>query len=156
MATTRTLRGVTVTRRDPWGVWALNILTLGISGFLYWNRINGELRDYSAALGKPFRNDPNQSVLALFAGGFVLIPYFWTVATTTRRVADLQLLARSTAGREPVSPVVAVLLSILGGAHMVYLQRSLNEIWDAEAAAAPHPFAEELALLAARQAASAA
>ena len=116
------------------------------------SRREAMLRDYSAALGTPFRNDPNQSVLALFAGGFVLIPYFWTVATTTRRVADLQLLARSTRGREPVSPVVAVLLSILGGAHMVYLQRSLNEIWDAEAAAVPHPFAEELALLAARPA----
>jgi hypothetical protein len=152
MATTHTLRGVTVTRRDPWGTWALNILTLGFSGFVYWNRINVELRDFSAALGRPFRNDPNQSVLALFAGSFILIPYFWTVATTTRRVAELQLLARSTHGRDPVSPVVAVLLSILGGAHMVYLQRSLNEIWDAEAATIPHPFAEELALLAARPA----
>lgn len=154
MATTLRVRGVTVTRRNPWGAWASNLVTLGFSGFVHWKRINTELRDASAALGRPFRNDPNGSVLALFAGGFVLIPYFWTVATTTRRVADLQLLARSTRGREPVSPVVAVLLSILGGAHIVYLQRSLNEIWDAGAAAAPHPFAEELALLAARAATS--
>jgi hypothetical protein len=152
MATTLTLRGVTVTRRNPWGAWALNLLTFGISGFVYWNRINIELRDYSAAVGRPFRNDPNRSVLALFVGSLVLIPYFVTVATTARRVSDLQLIARSTRGREPVSETVAVLLSILGGAHMVYLQRSLNEIWDAEAAAVPHPFAEELALLAARSA----
>ena len=54
-------------------------------------------------------------------------------------MSDLQLIVRSTRGREPVSPTVAVLLGILLSAHIVYLQRSLNEIWDAEAAAAPQP-----------------
>jgi hypothetical protein len=139
MAATLTLRGVTVKRRDPWGAWALNLLTLGIYGIVYWNRINIELRDHSAALGRPFRNDPNMSVLAMFLGSIVLVPYLVTIATTARRVSDLQLIVRSTRGKEPVSPTAAVLLGILLGAHIVYLQRSLNEIWDAEAAAGPQP-----------------
>jgi hypothetical protein len=139
MATTLTVRGVPVKRRSPWGAWALNLVTLGIYGIIYWNRINIELRDYSAALRRPFRNDPNISVVAMFIGSIVLIPFLVTIATTARRVSDLQLIVRSTRGREPVSPTVAVLLGILLSAHIVYLQRSLNEIWDAEAAAAPHP-----------------
>lgn len=139
MATTLTLRGVPVKRRNPWGAWALNLVTLGIYGIVYWNRINVELRDYSAAIERPFRNDPNVSVIAMFLGSIVLIPFVVTIATTTRRVSDLQLIVRSTRGREPVSPTVAVLLGILLSAHIVYLQRSLNEIWDAEAAAAPQP-----------------
>ena len=139
MATTLTVRGVPVKRRNPWGAWALNLLTLGIYGIIYWNRINIELRDYSAALRRPFRNDPNISVVAMFIGSIVLIPFLVTIATTARRVSDLQLIVRSTRGREPVSPTVAVLLGILLSAHIVYLQRSLNEIWDAEAAAAPQP-----------------
>lgn len=139
MATTLTVRGVPVKRRNPWGAWALNLVTLGIYGIIYWNRINIELRDYSAALRRPFRNDPNISVVAMFIGSIVLIPFLVTIATTARRVSDLQLIVRSTRGREPVSPTVAVLLGILLSAHIVYLQRSLNEIWDAEAAAAPQP-----------------
>ncbi len=143
MATPLTLRGVPVKRRSPWGAWALNLVTLGIYGFIYWNRINIELRDYSAALKRPFRNDPNVSTLAMFAGSVVLIPLFVTIATTARRVSDLQLIVRSTGGREPVSPTVAVVLGILLSTHIVYLQRALNGIWDAEAAAAPQPFALE-------------
>src|SRR5262245_56802630 len=137
MAATLTLRGVTVKRRNPWGAWALNLVTLGIYGIIYWNRLNIELRDYSAALKRTFRNDPNISMVAMFLGSIVLIPFLVTIATTTRRVSDLQLIVRSTRGREPVSPTVAVLLGILLSAHIIYLQRSLNEIWDAEAAAAP-------------------
>jgi hypothetical protein len=121
MAATLTLRGVHVKRRNPWGAWALNLVTLGIYGMIHWNRMNIELRDYSAAIGRPFRNDPNRSLLAMFAGSLVLIPYFVT------------------RGREPVSETVSVLLGILAGAHVVYLQRSLNEIWDAEATAVPQP-----------------
>lgn len=139
MAATLTLRGVHVKRRSPWGAWALNLLTLGVYGMIHWNRINIELRDYSAAIGRPFRNDPNRSLLAMFVGSLVLIPYFVTIATTARRVADLQLLVRSTRGREPVSETVSVLLGILAGAHVIYLQRSLNEIWDLEATAVPQP-----------------
>ncbi len=136
MAATLTIRGVTVKRRNPWGVWALNLVTLGISGIIYWNRLNIELRDYSAAVRRPFRNDPNISVAAMFIGSIVLIPFLVTIATTARRVADLQLIVRSTRGRDPVSPTVAVLLGILLCSHIIYLQRSLNEIWDAEADAA--------------------
>ena len=136
MATTKTVCGVPVKRRDPWGAWALNLVTFGIYGIIYWNRINIELRDYSAALGRPFGNNPNLSVLAVFPGSLVYIPFFVTIATTARRVSDLQRAVRSTSGREPVAASLAVVLGILLSTHIVYLQRALNEIWDAEAS--PH------------------
>ena len=137
MATTLTVRGVPVKRRNPWGAWALNLVTLGIYGIVYWNRINIELRDYSAAIGRPFGNKPNVSGLAVLLGSIVYIPFFVTIGTTTRRISDLQRILRTTAGREPVSVSVAIVLGLLLSAHMVYLQRALNECWDAEAASAP-------------------
>lgn len=140
MAEEITTRGVRLKKRNPWAVWALNLVTLGAYGTVYWNRINIELRDYSAAVGKPFGNDPAQAVLALFPGGLLVLPALYTIAHTTDRVRRLQWMTAPLGGavREVGTPM-AVLLGVALNLHLVYLQSALNDCWDRAAAAEEAP-----------------
>ena len=131
MAEDLTIRGVEVRRRNPWGVWALSLITLNIYGFVWWYKINREMRDVSAQTGTPLGNDPATSVWAIIFAGPI------TVGTTTQRLRLLQyhvfgsFEARSNIG-------LAVLLYLLGGYyvwswfgfHTVYLQSALNRMYD--------------------------
>ena len=65
MAEDLTIRGVEVRRRNPWGVWALSLITLNIYGFVWWYKINREMRDVSGGRGEPLGNDPATSVWAI-------------------------------------------------------------------------------------------
>ncbi|MGA0069544.1 MAG: DUF4234 domain-containing protein [Miltoncostaeaceae bacterium] len=84
------VRGVVVKRRGVVVTWLLIIVTLGIYALFHWYYVNRELRDMSEALGKPFGNSPGLSVLALFPGGFLIVPAIWTWVTTARRTRDAQ------------------------------------------------------------------
>lgn len=135
MAETMIVRGVAVKRRSPWGVWALNLVTFGAYGAEHWRRVNAEMRDYSAAVGRPFGNEPMRAALAVFPGSLIVVPSLLTVAHTTRRVRRLQ---RMTA---PLGAVVdevltgpSVILSLALNLHLVYLQAALNDCWDRAAA----------------------
>ncbi|MGD9572408.1 MAG: DUF4234 domain-containing protein [Thermoleophilia bacterium] len=127
MAETLVVRGVTLKKRHPWGVWALSLITFGIYGFVYWHKINTELRDYSAAIGRPFGNDPSKAVLALIPGFLLVVPPYFTAGYTAGRVRRMQDM---TVGSETVSPPIAVLLMFLFHLHLVYLQSALNDCWD--------------------------
>jgi hypothetical protein len=140
MAEVITVRGVGLKRRSPWGVWALNLLTLGCYGIVYWQRINTELRDYTAAVGRPLRNDPARSALALAAGSLVIIPGLVTIASTTDRIRRVQRMTASFGSAViEVRRSRSIPLAILGGLHFVYLQSALNDCWEraAELEASP-------------------
>jgi hypothetical protein len=125
-----TVRGAHVKIRHPWGAWGLALITLGIYALVWWYKINRELRDYSAAAGRPFDNDPAMSVLALFPGFVIIVPPFWTNWTTPSRVAEAQAIAGST---NRVSPLLSMVLwYFLLATHIVYLQYALNAIWESE------------------------
>jgi len=127
MAEELTLGGAQVKKRNPWGIWLIALVTLGIYGLVWWYKINRELRDFSAAQGRPFDNDPALAVLALFPGGIVIVPPFFTWVYTTHRVAGAQEM---TGGTDPVNAWLVVLLALLGSFHMIYLQYALNSSWD--------------------------
>ena len=142
MAEVITVRGARLKHRSPWGVWALNLATLGCYGVVYWERINVEMRDYTAAVGRPLRNDPVRSALALAAGGLVIVPGLVTIATTTDRVRRVQRMTASFGSAViEVRRSRSILLAFLGGLHLVYLQSALNECWAraAELQASPPP-----------------
>lgn len=140
MSEVMTVHGVRVKRRNPWTVWGLNLATLGIYGVVYWNRINVELRDFSAAMDRPFANDPAHATLALFPGGLLVVPALGTIAHTTRRIRRLQWMTAPLGGavREVRTPM-AMLLGFALSIHLVYLQSALNDCWDRAAAAAQAP-----------------
>ena len=84
MAEVVTLHGVEIKKRNPWGVWGLSIITLGIYGFFWWYYINREMRDLSPHTGTPLGNDPATSVWAI-----IFFPAI-TVGTTTQRMRIMQ------------------------------------------------------------------
>lgn len=142
MAEVITVRGARLKLRSPWGVWALNLATLGCYGLVQWQRINAEMRDYTAAVGRPLRNDPSRSTLALAAGSLVVVPGLVTIATTTDRIRRVQrMTAPFGSAVIEVRRSRAILLAFLGGLHLVYLQGALNDCWvrAAELQASPPP-----------------
>ncbi len=130
MAEVITVRGARLKHRNPWGVWALNLATLGCYGVVHWQRVNAEMRDYTAAVGRPLRNDPARSALALAAGALVLVPGLVTIAHTTERIRRVQRMTASFGSAViEVRASRSILFAILGGLHLVYLQTALNECW---------------------------
>ncbi len=127
MAEELTIQGADVKIRHPWGVWALSIITLGIYGLVWWYKINREMRDYSAAIGQPLDNNPTNSVLAIFPGAYIIVPWFWTNWTTPERVAKTQEMSGA---EDRVMPLLSLVLAfIVLGLHTVYLQSALNGVW---------------------------
>ena len=121
MAQNVQLPGAQVTKRSPWGVWGLSLITFGIYGLVWWHRINREMRDVSAGVGQPFDNDPNKAVLALFPGGILIVPAILTWLHTARRVnaggARFETITPSAISpqrRSAWSPIAAVRIGTLG------------------------------------------
>lgn len=124
------VRGVVVKRRGVVVTWLLIIVTLGIYALFHWYYMNRELRDMSEALGKPFGNSPGLSVLALFPGGFLIVPAIWTWVTTARRTRDLREMALDGRAGDHTSMGLGVLLGFIYGLNHPYLQASLNGTWE--------------------------
>jgi len=125
-----TVRGVRARTRGPVITWLLLVVTLGIYGLFHWYYINREMRDVSAAMGRPFGNAPGMSVLALFPGGILIVPAIWTWVTTARRARDLRVMALDGRAGEVTSVPLAVLLAFIYGLNHPYLQASLNATYD--------------------------
>jgi Domain of unknown function (DUF4234) len=121
-------RGAEVKVRHPWGVWGLGIITLGIYHLVWWYKINREMRDYSAAAGRPLGNDPTASVLAVFPGGIIIVPAIWTVVTTSRRVREVREIVSGSASGDP-NGFLAAVLTFLWGLQTVYIGYGINEAW---------------------------
>ena len=124
------VRGVVVKRRGVVVTWLLIIVTLGIYALFHWYYMNRELRDMSEALGKPFGNSPGLSVLALFPGGFLIVPAIWTWVTTARRTRDLREFALDGRPGDHPSVALGVILGFLYALNHPYLQASLNGTWE--------------------------
>jgi hypothetical protein len=116
--------------RNPWAVALLPIVTLGIYHFVWWYKINKELKSYGEAKGYDLGQNPTNSLLALIPGFLVIIPPLVSYYRGTKRVQG----ASKIAGREPVSGWIALILYLLiSPAMFAYLQVSLNNVWEQEA-----------------------
>lgn len=127
--------GIGYKRRDPWGMWLLGAVTLGIYHLVWHYKVNNELRNYGEQV------DPTIALLALVLGWIIIVPPFVTIYRTGQRILNAQV--RAGAG-ERVVPVLGLLLLFF---HIVvsfvptYYQSQLNKAWDALAAsgAEVHP-----------------
>ena len=119
--------------RSPWAVALLPFITLGIYHFVWWYKINKELKAYGEAKGYDLGQNPTNSLLALFPGGIIIIPALVTYWRGTKRVMGAAKLG----GKEPVNGWIALLLYLFIAPGMwAYLQVSLNHVWEQEAEAA--------------------
>jgi hypothetical protein len=116
--------------RSPWAAALLPIITLGIYHFVWWYRINRELRDYGQAKGYDLGQNPTNSLLALVPGFLIIIPPYVTYWRGTKRVQGASRIA----GQDPLNGWIALILFILiGPAYWAYMQVSLNKVWEQEA-----------------------
>jgi hypothetical protein len=104
--------------RNPWGVWLLSFVTLGIYGLWWYYTINREMRDYSDRINV----QPGISLLACFF--FITTIVTWV--KTGGRIAQAQRLASS---NFRCSGLFGLLLAIIGFGS-VYYQSQINKVWD--------------------------
>jgi Domain of unknown function (DUF4234) len=117
--------------RSPWFVAIVGLLTLGIYVLFWWYYINREMVDYGRSRGTDELGDnPGLSVLALFPGGFIIVPAILTTINTFKRIQKSQELSGQ---GEPINGWLGlVLYLVLAPALWAYMQTGLNKVWEIE------------------------
>lgn len=110
--------------RNPWGVWLIALVTLGVYFFVWYYKVNRELRDYDPDI----EVEPGIALLAVLLGWIVIFIFSWV---SVYRTGDRIQQAQTTSGaNERCNGWLGILLYILGGFNMVYYQSQLNKVWD--------------------------
>ncbi|HEX8159699.1 MAG TPA: DUF4234 domain-containing protein [Solirubrobacteraceae bacterium] len=121
--------------RHPVGVFALTFLTLGIYYFVWYYKVNREMRDLGRATNQEERlgRSPFHSLLAITLGWLVLVPPFVSVYRTFKRIGAAQEVAGTS---ERVNVSLGFIFYVLGlfffPIEMIYAQSELNRVWRAE------------------------
>jgi len=112
--------------RNPFGVFGLGLITLGIYLIFWWYYVNREMRDYGKATGYDLGENPTNSALALFPGGLIVVPALISLWRGTKRVQATQRVAEE----EPLNGWIAlVIYLVIGFVFAPYLQSELNKVW---------------------------
>lgn len=123
--------GSTAKIRNPLGVLALTLITLGIYGIFWWYFINREMADYGQANGVPELGDnPILSVLAVTIGALVIIPPFVSFWRTLKRIETAQNRAL---GSNNISVILLFVLIFIPLVNLVVhplMQSNLNQVWE--------------------------
>ena len=126
----RQVNDTEVKERNPFGVWGLGLITLGIYSLVWYYKVNKEMRN---AYG--INVDPAMTVLALTLGALLLgIPPLVAVYKTGRRIEETQQKAGI---QDRISPVASFFLGFVFGLNVVYMQSNLNKVWQKDAASLP-------------------
>jgi hypothetical protein len=123
-------------KRNPLGVLGLSFLTLGVYFFIWYYKINEEIRraenDQSIS--------PTRSLMAMIFGWLILVPPFIAMYNSAKHVQSLE--TRRGVG-QTVEPALAVaLMFLVAFANGIYLQEHLNRAWGigpVRAATPPNP-----------------
>jgi hypothetical protein len=130
MAEMVTIDGQQYKKRNPLGVLGLSFLTLGVYFFVWYYKINDELRRA--------KNDqsisPTRSLVAMIFGWLIIVPPFIAMYNTAKHVQDLETRRGVVQIVEPALAVVLMLL--LSFANGIYVQEHLNRAWGTTAAPA--------------------
>jgi hypothetical protein len=130
--------GARVKRRDVGTVALLTVFTLGIYAFVWYFRINRELRDFGAAQGDEdlAGERPGLSLLAVTLGWLVIVPAIVSYYRCTKRIKRAQALGEVpeehvTSGTVIFWLCVGGLLTAVGFVGVpTYVQIGLNHVWD--------------------------
>ena len=126
MAETVTINGRSYLKRNPLGVLGLSLITLGIYGLYWYDKVNEEIRDVTG----DETISPGRSLLAVIPGFLLIVPPFIAYYNTATHIAQLER-QRSTS---EISPALVIGLMIVGMMGLVvgpYMQEHLNRVWDA-------------------------
>jgi Domain of unknown function (DUF4234) len=133
MATHVAIDGGVYKKRRPTVVWLLTLVTLLVYFFIWYYRVNDDARRY-------LHDDsirPWVSVLAIFPGVLLIVPYFVSIYRTAQRIERIEERAGSPKRVRPVlGPMFAFLTMLtffLMGGCLYYYQDHLNAAWAAAA-----------------------
>jgi hypothetical protein len=121
--------------RHPLGAFALVFLTLGIYYFVWYYKVNRELRDLGRASGEEERlgKSPLTSLAAITVGWLIIIPPFVSFYRFLRRLEAAQEVSGMS---ERVSVALGFVLYILGvfffPVEVIHGQIELNRLWRAQ------------------------
>jgi len=121
------LRGTTVKIRNPFLVFVWSLVTLGIYYFVWYYKINRELRDASGV-----NVSPGIALLAVTLGWIVIVPPFVSWYRTFQRIVQAQRQAGVT---NEASPILGSILFVIAvfflPVEVIYAQDELNRVWRA-------------------------
>lgn len=122
--------------RHPLAVFGLVFLTLGIYYFVWYYKVNRELRDLGRATGEEERlgRSPLSSLLAITIGWLILVPPFVSFYRTFKRIeAAQEVNATSQRVSVPLGFVLYLVGLLFLPVEVVYAQDELNRVWRADA-----------------------
>jgi hypothetical protein len=118
--------------RNPFGVFVLSIVTLGIYYVVWYYKVNRELRDASG-----IDVSPVIAIIAITIGWFILVPPF---VSWYRKFERIQQAQRQAGLTTEVSPIIGFILYLIALAFLpvetLYAQDELNKLWRARIAPA--------------------
>ena len=110
--------------RNPWAVFLLILVTLGIYYLVWCYKTNRELADYGVG------DSPGLSLVAITLGGFLIVPPFVSEWRFFKRIGDAQARAGMEHRISHVTGFVLYLIAlILLPFEAVYGQYHLNRLW---------------------------
>ena len=114
--------------RSPWAAALLPIITLGIYYFVWYYKINREMKDLGKARGTDELGDsPGTSLLAVTLGALIIVPAIISTIHTAQRIQRAERLT----GVEPQLNgwLALVLYLIIVPGFWAYEQSELNKAW---------------------------
>jgi hypothetical protein len=133
MAEMVTIDGQQYKERNPPGVLGLSFLTLGVYFFVWYYKINDELRRAENDKGI----SPMRSLMAMIFGWLIIVPPFIAMYNTAKHVQSLETHRGVGQAVEPALTVVLMFLFSFGNG--IYVQEHLNRAWSTGAARMPVP-----------------
>jgi mannose/fructose/N-acetylgalactosamine-specific phosphotransferase system component IIC len=128
MAEMVTMEGQQYKKRNPLGVLGLSFLTLGVYFFVWYYKINDELRRAQNDQGI----SPTRSLMAMIFGWLIIVPPFIAMYNTAKHVQSLETRRGIGQTVEPALTVVLMFLFSFGNG--IYMQEHLNRAWGTSAA----------------------
>ena len=114
--------------RSPWAAALLPIITLSIYYFVWYYKINREMRDLGQARNTDELGDsPGTSLLAVTLGALILVPAIVSAVHTAQRIQKAQHLVGI---QQLLSGWLSLVLYVLiTPAFWAYQQAELNKVW---------------------------
>lgn len=113
--------------RNPFGVFVLAIVTLGIYYVVWYYKVNRELRDAAG-----INVSPVTAILAITIGWVIIVPPFVSWYRTFERIQQAQ---RQAGLANEVNPILGFVLYLVAlymlPVELLYAQDELNKLWRA-------------------------
>ena len=115
----------TVKIRNPFLVFLWSLVTFGIYYFVWYYKINRELRDAAG-----INVSPGVALLAVSIGWFVIVPPFVSWYRTFQRIVEAQRQAGITSEANPVMGFIFFVIAVFFlPIEVIYAQDELNKVW---------------------------